>query len=111
MQNTAVHTHITATSPQANGDIVNVRIIIGEGGSAFILYDRPFNKLVSWFEYNLDKNSLEFIMEDGDIRDFGIPVARDVGRYLQNVHFVSFVHANGTRINDSFDLPLIVHKC
>lgn len=94
-----------------NDNAVNVRLVIGDSGSAYVVYDRPFNKIMSWFEYDLDKNSLEFVMEDGEVRNFGIPVSREVGKYLQNTQIISFVHMTDDRINDASDFPLIIHRC
>ena len=89
---------------------VNVELIIGENGAAYLTYDRPFNKPLSWFEYDLDKSSLEFVMEDGEQRNFGIPVSRETGKYLQNTQMITFIHVNDDRIEDTTDLPLIVHR-
>ena len=90
---------------------VHVELVIGDSGAAYVVYDRPFNKPLSWFEYDLDKGTLEFVMEDGEQRNFGIPVSRDIGKYLQNIQLISFIRMNDNHIQDSTDLPLIIHRC
>jgi len=89
---------------------VHVELVIGDSGTAYVTYDRPFNKPLSWFEYDLNKDSLEFVMEDGEQRNFGIPVNRELGKYLQNTQLISFVLMNDNRIQDTTDLPLIIHR-
>ena len=79
--------------------------------AVYVYHNQPFRKELSWLEYNLDTQSLDFIMDYGDIRNFGIPVDSHYGKYLQNNHAVSVVleNAQGEPISGE-SIPLIVHK-
>lgn len=75
----------------------------------FIFHDRPFSKTLSWLEYDLDSNRLEFVMEDGELRNFGIPVEKSLGMYLQNHHVICVALRSGTKVVSDMTLPLITH--
>lgn len=76
----------------------------------FIVYDRPFSKDLSWLELDLDSSTLDFIMEDGDIRNFGIPVEPLYIKHMQNAAFLELVERNGVEFIQGMELPLIIHS-
>lgn len=79
--------------------------------TVYVYHNRPFQKELSWLEYNLDTDSLDFIMDDGDIRNFGIAVDKSYGAYLQNNHCVAVIlqNAEGQPVSGE-SVPLIVHR-
>lgn len=107
MQTTPFDTS-NATSTHS-GQPVNVEIVIGQSGAAYITYDQPFNKPLSWFEYDVATSRLEFVMEDGELRNFGIPVARDIAPHLIGAHILTFAYIHEDELLDAQELPLIVH--
>ena len=88
---------------------MEVDIYVHEMGDINIFHTKKFQKDLSWIEYDLNEARIDFIMEDGDLRNFGIPVDASVGPYLQNTHLISVVFRDElTAIEEQF-IPLIVH--
>ena len=98
--------------PHANEiEEMDVRMALADDGAIYIYHDRPFGKELSWLEYNMDTDSLDFIMDDGDSRNFGIPVDRKYNPYMQNMHTLGVVLVKDMTTYVSGEvLPLIVHK-
>ena len=93
------------------GDGVAVKLVVGQDASVYIFHDKPFSKELSWIEYDLDRSNLDFIMDDGDIRNFGIPVDPKLGAYMQNIHSIGVVLAEGLQtVIDGAVFPLIIHR-
>jgi len=87
-----------------------VYFIVGDGPEAFVFHDQPFSKTLSWIEYDLASSRLDFILEDGEIRNFGIPIDRKYSPYMQNLHTISVVLQENGECVDGYDFPLIVHR-
>lgn len=96
-----------------NADMdMEVELVVNERAEAMVLHDKPFTKSLSWLEYDLDTSKLDFIMNDGDIRNFGIPVDPKLAKYLQNAFQVLMVHMDkksGEPVEGDF-YPLIIHR-
>lgn len=100
----------TANPPTPHYDeAVNVEIVIGQSGAPYVIYDRPFNKPLSWFEYDTASRRLEFVMEDGELRNFGVPVLPDIAQHLIYSHTLTFALIADNELMDAQELPLIVH--
>ncbi len=93
-------------------DDINVELAINDRAEAIVFHDKPFAKTLSWLEFDLDSNKLDFIMNDGDVRNFGIPVHPDLASYMQNAFQVLMVLADGgTGEPEKGDyFPLIIHR-
>lgn len=94
----------------ANSDkLMEVDLYIHDAGDINIFHNQRFQNTLSWIEYDINNGRIDFIMEDGDLRNFGIPVDPKAGPYLQNTHLISVVLMNGaTPIEEQF-VPLITH--
>jgi hypothetical protein len=97
-----------AKAVYADMDMV-VYCVLDEDGVVWIFHDKTFSKTLSWIEYDMGASRLDFILEDGDIRNFGIPVDPKLGRYLQNMQSISVVLKRGGQIVDGEVYPLILH--
>ncbi len=107
----AVQNHIQQTQGMHPDLDMQVYYVIDKNCSVFIFHNKKFQKELSWVEYDLTRSSLDFIMDDGDIRNFGIPVEREYGAYLQNNHAISVILENehGQPVSGE-SVPLIVHR-
>ena len=93
-------------------DDVKVELVVNDKAEAFVFHNKAFKKKLSWLEYDLDGSKLEFIMNDGDIRNFGIPVDPQLAKYLQNAFQVLMVQmdeATGEPVEGNY-YPLIIHR-
>jgi threonyl-tRNA synthetase len=94
---------------------IKVELYVNDRAEAIVFYDRPFNKQLSWLEYDLDDDRMDFVMEDGDIRNFGIPIDPKLKKYLQNSHQVLMVKTDdksGQKIEavEGEYFPIIIHR-
>jgi len=91
---------------------MEVELVVNERAEAMIMHNKPFGKTLSWLEYDLDTHKLDFIMNDGDLRNFGIPVHKDLEKYMQNAFQVLMVlmdDETGDPEEGSY-YPLIIHR-
>jgi|GEM_PF-2235004 len=77
--------------------------------NVFIFHDHPFRGELSWIEYDAKSQHIDFIMNDGDLRNFGIPVSEDVGKYLKENNIIHVVLREGKDAVSEITIPLITH--
>lgn len=117
MLNTAVMTSKKTPEAAYNEGIhpdekVRVELVVNDRAEAMIFHNKPFSKALSWLEYDLDHKKLDFIMEDGDLRNFGIPVNPKLAKYMDNAFQVLMVlmdDKTGEPVEGQY-YPLIVHR-
>ena len=76
----------------------------------YILHDTPFLKKLSWVEYNPSNAKIAFVMEDGEIRDFGIPVDRKFKAFLDQQKMIAVALIENGKFVSGFNYPLIKYK-
>lgn len=89
---------------------MGVYFLVADGPEAVVFHDQPFSKRLSWIEYDLETSRLDFILEDGDIRNFGIAIDSKFRVYMQNLHTISVVRQDAGECVEGFKFPLIVHR-
>lgn len=98
-----------ATDPDMN---MKVELYVNDRAEAFIFHDKPFAKQLSWLEYDLDEDKMDFVMNDGDVRNFGIPVDPKLKKYLQNsfqILMVQMDEESGDPVEGDY-FPIIIHR-
>ncbi|MBU6234564.1 MAG: hypothetical protein KGQ41_01855 [Alphaproteobacteria bacterium] len=101
----------TVSSAYAHSDELGMDVycLIGDGPTVCIFHTAPFNKTLSWIEYDIASSRLDFVMEDGDIKNFGVAIDRKFAAYIKNTYTVPVVlRQNGAAV-EGFDYPLIQH--
>lgn len=91
---------------------LKVELAINDRAEAVVFHNKPFKKELSWLEFDLDNNRLDFIMNDGDIRNFGIPVDPRLAKHMQNAYQVLMVlmdEQQGQPVEGQY-YPLIIHS-
>lgn len=91
---------------------VHVELVVNDRAEAMVLHSKPFSAKLSWLEYDLESSKLDFILEDGDLRNFGIPVHPNLAKYMQNAFQVLMVlmdEKTGEPLDGGY-LPLIIHR-
>ncbi|HTK84111.1 MAG TPA: hypothetical protein VL625_03405 [Patescibacteria group bacterium] len=100
-------------APNEAPEDVKVELVVNDKAEAFIFHNKAFRKKLSWIEYDLDGSKLDFIMNDGDIKNyFGIPVDPRLSKHLQNAFQVLIVQMDektGQPVEGNY-YPLIVHR-
>jgi hypothetical protein len=91
---------------------LEIEVAIKEDGKVVVFHNRTFKKEIAWFEFDLETNKLDFVLDDGDIRDVGVSLHDAVAKHMQNSHQILTVFLD----NDSGDavegnyIPLIIHR-
>lgn len=91
---------------------VKVELVVNDRAEAIIFHNKPFSKALSWLEYDMDRKKLDFVMDDGDIRNFGIPVHPELAKYMDNAFQVLMVltdEKTGDAVEGDY-FPLIIHR-
>lgn len=91
---------------------MKAELVINDRAEAIVFHNKHFRKNLSWLELNLDTRSLNFIMADGDVRNFGIPVDPGILKYMQNAYQVLMVlmdEKTGEPVEGGY-FPLILHR-
>lgn len=85
-------------------------LAIGQAGTFFVFGDKFFNKPVSWLEYDVAKRSLDFIMEDGEVRNYGQEIDPDMAVHLERQTHAVLIRGTKDDIREHGGYTLIVHR-
>ena len=91
---------------------LEIEVVTNDDGRVIVFHDKPFNKEVSWFEFDLESNKLDFILDGGETRDIGLPLVPAMARNMQNTHQILMVLMNdetGDADKGKY-VPLILHR-
>lgn len=91
---------------------LDIEVAVNEQGKVVVFHNRAFKNEISWFEFDLETNKLDFVLDDGDIRDAGLPLGKDVSKYMQNSYQILTVlldNDTGEATEGSY-IPLIIHR-
>jgi hypothetical protein len=98
------------TNTQDNPDFdMAVYAAISPDETVYILHDRPFQKTLSWVEYNATTHALLFVMSDGDARDFGITLTPAFQDFLITHESIAVAQFHGQSIVAGDMYKLIIH--
>lgn len=88
-----------------------VDVVVNPGGKISVFHNKPFRGKLAWVEFDLKANRLEFVLEDGTLRDFGTPLPKEFVREMQNAHEVLMVLMDEKTMEPvgSQFFPLILH--
>lgn len=91
---------------------LDIEVAIQDNGRVVVFHSHPFRDGVSWFEFDLNTNKLDFILEDGDIRDVGLPLTQNVAKHMHNSHQILMVLMDPKtgEAKEGNYVPLIVHR-
>lgn len=90
---------------------LDIQVSVNEIGKVIVFHNRVFKHDVSWFEFDVESCNLDFVFEDGDIRNAGLPLTRDMAKYMQNAHQILMVLVNQEtgEAKEGNYIPLILH--
>ena len=90
---------------------LEIEVAVKDDGKCAIFHNKKFKNALSWLEFDLKTYRLDFVMDDGEIRDAGLPLSKDVSKNMQNSHQVLMVlmdEATGQPKRGHY-VPLILH--
>ena len=90
---------------------LDIEVAIKEDGRVVVFHSHPFKNDVAWFEFDLGTNTLDFVLDDGDIRDIGLPLSKNVAKNMQNSHQILMVLLDPEtgEAKEGNYVPLIIH--
>jgi len=91
---------------------LEVSVAINEDGRVILFHNKVFKNNLSWLEFDLRTNELDFILDGGEMRNFGMPLDRSVSKHMQNTHQVLTVLLDDETGNakEGHYIPLILHQ-
>ena len=95
-----------------DGSSLDIQVAVKEDGRCAVFHNKPFRNDLSWLEFDLDTYRLDFVMDDGEIRDAGLPLTRDVSKNMQNSHQVLMILLDDEtgETKEGHYVPLILHQ-
>lgn len=95
-----------------DADELEIEVAVKEDGKVAIFHNMPFKNDLSWLEFDLSTNMLNFILDDGDTRDTGISLYPQIAKNMQNSHQVLMIllDNNTGDAKEGYYIPLIIHQ-
>jgi hypothetical protein len=89
-----------------------IEVSVSDEGRVIVFHDKPFKTDISWYEYDLNKSKLDFILDGGEIRDAGMPLAPQISKHMQNTHQILTVLLDDKtgEAKEGAYIPLIIHQ-
>lgn len=89
---------------------MEIYLMKGEKDDLYVIQDRPFSAgLLSWVEYDVETGMMNFIMDDGDLRDFGIEIDEKFAPNLKDYQTIPIALIQNSLFVEGGQFPLIVH--
>ncbi len=89
-----------------------VNLAVNNEARVLIFINKSFRKKMSWLEFDLNHNRLDFVMNNGDVRNFGVAVEPELVKYMKNSYQVMMILINEEtgEPEDGKYYPLIIHR-
>lgn len=89
-----------------------MEVAINEKMQVILFHNKVFKKELSWLEFDLSNNELDFVLDSGETRDLGLPLSQDIAKYMQNTHQVLMVLMDDQtgEAKEGKYIPLIIHR-
>ncbi|MBI1301374.1 MAG: hypothetical protein GC137_06915 [Alphaproteobacteria bacterium] len=90
---------------------LQIEVAVKEDGRCAIFHNKPFRNELSWLEFDLDTCRLNFVLDDGEIRDLGMQLTKDMSKNMQNTHQMLMVLMDDQTgdAKEGIYVPLIIH--
>lgn len=89
---------------------MEMSINVSETAQVYVFHHEPFKKELSWIEFDLGRRDLNFVFDDGDIKNAGVKIRPDLSAYMQNAYHVNLALIENEEVIDTFERPLIIHR-
>lgn len=91
---------------------LDIEVAVDEKGKVVLFHNREFKEEISWFEFDLETAKLNFILNNGEIRDAEFYVTKKMSKYMQNSHQILMVLLDDDtgEAKEGQYVPLIIHR-
>ncbi len=107
-----VNTLVDLVTGVEEGNPLHLEVAVDDGGRVIVFHDKPFRSDIKIFEYDLNTNTLDFIMDDDEKRDLGFALKPEIAKYMQNAHQILTILLNdgtGEGVAGKY-IPIIIHR-
>lgn len=89
-----------------------LEISVMKDGKVAVFHNKPFKSDISWLEYDVTANRLDFILNDGEVRNIGFPVKPSIAKNMQNTHQILLIllDPESGDAKEGYYIPLIIHQ-
>ena len=89
-----------------------LEVAVNPIGKVIVYHDKPFKSDIAWFEFDLGTNKLDFIMDDGDVRDIGMSLSDKLAKNMHNSHqvYLVMIDKKTKEQTNGHYVPLIIHQ-
>lgn len=91
---------------------LEIEVAVKDDGKCAIFHNKPFRNDLSWLEFDLDSYQLDFVLDDGEVRDVGLPLTKEISKNMQNSHQVLMILLDDQTgaAKEGYYVPLILHR-
>lgn len=89
---------------------MEIYLTIHDDGTPFIIHDAPFTESISWIEYHINTNQIDYITDSGEIRNFGIQIHPSFGAAIQDKNSIALIHMVNGKALGGDELSLIIQQ-
>ncbi|MGH1403593.1 MAG: hypothetical protein ACRBDL_05070 [Alphaproteobacteria bacterium] len=91
---------------------LQIEVAVKDDGRCAVFYNKPFKNELSWLEFDLETCRLDFVLDDGEIRNIGMPLTNNMAKNMQNTHQMLMVLMDDETGNakEGVYIPLIIHR-
>ena len=98
---------VTGYDPKRGLDL---EVTVKQDGTVMVYHSLRFTKDVAWFEFEPVSGRLNFVMEEGDVRDIGLPLSPGVAKHVVKARQILMVlmDPESRAPIEGFYIPLII---
>lgn len=91
---------------------LQIDVSLRQDGKVVVFHDHPFKDPVQWYEFDVTTRHLNFVFEDGQTREVGLPIKENIAKNMQNTHqILTILLDNNTgEAKEGIYVPLIIHQ-
>ena len=91
---------------------LHIEVAVRDDGKCAVFYNKPCRRSISWLEFDLDTYRLDFVLDNGEVRNAGMDLTGDMAKNMHNTHQMLMVlmddRTGGAK--EGTYVPLILHK-
>ena len=91
---------------------LHIEVAVREDGKCAVFYNKPCRRNISWLEFDLDSYRLDFVLDNGDVRNAGMDLTKDMAKNMHNTHQMLMVLMDDITggAKEGIYVPLILHS-
>lgn len=90
---------------------LQIEIAVKDDARCAIFHNKPFRQDISWIEFDVNECELDFVLGNGEVRNIGMKVNKDISKNMQNSHQILMILMDDVtgEAKEGYYVPLIIH--